>query len=114
MYHLYDSKWCFIDPPLIVDLTDTTCTNDFTVSWTATSNEGVSYDMTVSPSNVNITQLMETSYNFTGVMMPTTYVVSIFSRIDQSTCVGIPSNVTGTTLTVEAGVPESELLNMYF
>ena len=106
-----------IDPPAITSIVVTeVCTNDFTVSWTAASNEeGLSYGVTVSPSNTTAAPILETSYNFTGLMPATSYVVSIFSTIDYSTCVGVPYNTIITTLAVEDGVPQSELsiVNMY-
>ena len=56
---------------------------------------------------------MDTTHNFTGLMPTTNYTVNIFSIIDN--CSGIPSTIVVTTLTVEAGVPQGELIvvNMY-
>ena len=105
-----------IDPPAItaIEVTEV-CTNDFTVSWTAASNEeGLSYTVTLSsPSMMNDTVvdvMMNTSYNFTGLMPDTTYNVSVASTFRSTTCVGIANTIMITTLTVEAGVPQSELI----
>ena len=105
-----------IDPPAITSIEVTeVCANDFTVSWTAASNEGLYYGAIVSPLNISVAPILETSYNFTVPMPATSYVVSIFSIIDYSTCVGIPNNTIITTLAVEDGVPQSELsvVSMY-
>ena len=111
-------KLCFIDPPAITGIEVTeVCTNDFTVSWTAASNEeGLSYNVTLlSPSMMNgrvADAVMDTSYNFTDLMPNTVYNVSVASRLS-NTCVGIASTIMVTTLTVEAGVPHSKLSIMY-
>ena len=108
-------KLCFIDPPAITGIEVTeVCTNDFTVSWTAASNEeGLSYNVTLlSPSMMNgrvADYVMDTSYNFTDLIPNTTYNVSVASRLS-NTCVGIATTTMVTTLTVEAGVPHSELI----
>ena len=107
---MYDSKFCFIDPPAItsVDLSNI-CTNDFTLSWTAASNEeGISYGVTLLPLNVTANPIMDTSYNITDLMPATSYTVDVFSAIN--TCMGIPDVTTVSTLAVEVGVPQSELL----
>ena len=107
---------CCINPPAIIAIEVTeVCTNDFTVSWTAASNEeGLSYTVTLSsPSMINDTvvdDMMNTSYNFTNLMPNTAYDVSVVSRLT-STCLGIHNTTVVTTLTVEAGVPQSELFN---
>ena len=100
----------FIDPPAITAMEFTkVCTNDFTVSWTADSNEeGLSYGVTISSLNINADLIMDTSHNFTELKAATSYEVSIFSRIN--TCLGIPDTTMVTTLTVEAGVPQGELI----
>ena len=103
---------CFIDPPAItsVDPSDI-CTNDFTVSWTAASDEeGISYGVTLIllPRNITANPIMETSYNITDLMPATSYTVHVFSAIN--TCIGIPDVTTVTTLAVEVAVPKSELL----
>ena len=111
---------CFIDPPAITAIEATeVCTNDFTVSWTAASNkEGLSYTVTLSsPSVMNdivVDAMMNTSYNFTDLMPNTAYDVSVVSRLI-STCVGTHNTTMVTTLTAEAGVPQSKLIvmNMY-
>ena len=56
--------------------------------------------------------MMDTSYNFTDLMPNTTYNVSVASRLS-NTCVGIATTTMVTTVTVEAGVPHSELSVMY-
>ena len=111
----YKSYYCCIDPPAItaIEVTEV-CTNDFTVSWTAASNEeGLSYTVTLSsPSIMNDTvvdDVMNTFYNFTDLMPNTAYDVSVVSRL-ASTCLGIANTTMVTTLTVEAGVPQSELI----
>ena len=107
---------CFTDPTAItaIEVTEV-CTNDFTVSWTAASNEeGLSYTVTLSsPSMMNDTvvdAMMDTSYNFTVLMPNTYYNVSVVSRLTSTTCVGTPTTTMVTTLTIEAGVPASELI----
>ena len=104
-----------IDPPAITAIEFTeVCTNDFTVSWSTASNEeGLSYTVTLSsPSMMNdivVDAMMNTSYNFTDLTPTTAYDVSVVSRLI-STCVGIPDTIMVTTLTVEEGVPQSELI----
>ena len=105
---------CFIArPPAItaIDITET-CTNDFTISWTAASNEeGLSYTVALSsPSMMNDTvvdAMMNTSYNFTDLMSNIPYGVSIFSR--DNTCSGIPNELMVTTLMEGTGVPQGKL-----
>ena len=109
MHNTYHTNMsCFIDPPAITAIEFTeVCTNDFTVSWTAASNEeGLSYSVTLLPLNISVNPTMDTSYNFTGLMAATSYVVSIFSRIKM--CLGIPDEMIVTTLAMEAGLPQSE------
>ena len=114
--HVCGSKfYCCIDPPAItaIEVTEV-CTNDFTVSWTAASNgEGLSYSVTLFPSGMagGITpdSMMSTSYNFTDLMPNTAHEVSV-ATILNSTCLGIANTTMVTTLTVEAGLPQSELL----
>ena len=110
----------FIDPPDIVAIEVTeVCTNDFTVSWIAASNkEGLSFNVTLSPPSVIndtvVDAMMNTSYNFTDLMPNTAYDVSVVSTIRSTLCLGIPVTTMVTTLTVEAGVSQSELIvNMY-
>ena len=58
---------------------------------------------------------MDTSYNVTGLIQNTTYTVSVFSRLATTVltpCIGFPNITTITTLAVEAGVPQSELIVM--
>ena len=100
----------FIDPPAIVDVNVTErCINDFTISWTAASDEeGISYGVTLLPLNITANPIMDTSYNITDLMPATSYTVHVFSAIN--TCIGIPDVTTVTTLAVEVAVPQSELL----
>jgi len=51
---------------------------------------------------------MDTSYNFTGLTSNTNYNVTVTSSI--STCLGIPTTITITISTREAGVAGSELI----
>ena len=100
----------YIGPPVInaIEVTEV-CTNDFTVSWTAASNEeGLSYTVILLPLNISVNPMMDTSYNFTGLMPANSYVVSVFSIL--SNCVGNPTTTMVTTLPVEEGVPQSELV----
>ena len=106
--------YCFIDPQAITAIEVTkVCTNDFTVSWTAASNEeGLSYTVTLSsPSMMNdavVDAIVDTSYNFTDLIPNTAYAVTVVSRL-ASTCVGIANTTMVTTLTGTEGVPQSEL-----
>ena len=98
-------------PPAItaVEVNDI-CTNDFTVSWTpAINEEGLSYNVTrlLQSGMIFGDSTMDTSYNFTGLMPNTEYNVSVVSVL--SPCLGLPNTIMLTTLTVEAGVPQSEL-----
>ena len=105
---------CFIaHPPAItaIDITET-CTNDFTISWTAASNEeGLSYTVTLSsPSMMNDTvvdAMMNTLYNFTDLMPNIPYEISIFSKDNK--CSGIPNELLVTTLMEGTGEPQGEL-----
>ena len=109
-------KLCCIDPPAItaIEVTEV-CTNDFTVSWSAANNEeGLSYTVTLLPLNISVNSVMDTSYNFTGLTPDTDYKVNTSSIVND--CSGIATTIMVTTLTAEAGVPQSELLivvNMY-
>ena len=94
---------CNVDPPAITTVEVTgRCTNDFTVSWTAASNEeGLSY----------IVSLLSAG------MPNTTYTVFIVSRLRTpliTPCLGIPYTTMVTTLSVEEGVPQSELIVMHY
>ena len=91
------------------------CTNDFTVSWTPASNEeGLSYDVTIlQPGMMNGVKLdstTDTSYNFTGLIPNTAY--NIFAASVFNSCSGTPNTIMLTTVTVEVGVPQSELIVM--
>ena len=87
------------------------CTNDFTVSWTPASNEeGLSYNVTLLLQSgvIFISDLtINTSYNLTGLTPNTNYSVSIASVLNS--CTGTPNTIMITTVTVEAGVPQSKL-----
>ena len=87
------------------------CTNDFTVSWTPASNDtGLSYNVILSLQSVVILvsdSTMDNSYNFTGLTPNTNYSVSIVSVLNS--CTGTPNTIILTTVTVEAGVPNSEI-----
>ena len=102
---------CFIDPPAIIDIEVTeVCTNDFTVSWTAASNEeGLSYNVTLFlPGMVAgkvLEDLMNTSYNFTDLMRNTGYNVLVTSKF--GTCVETSLSISVATL--EVGLPPGEL-----
>ena len=105
---------CIIDPPAITTVEVTgRCTNDFTLSWTAASNEEeLSYTVSLLPPGTS-EDLMDTSYNVTGLTPDTTYTVSVNTRLTTTLltpCLGFPNIITNTTLTVEAGVPQSELI----
>ena len=101
--------YTYVDPPVITAINITNlCTNDFTVSWTAAGNEeGISYNVMLFSNGTAVFPVMVTSYNFTELMPNTNYIVSVAS-ISAETCVGIPDTTTVATLTVEAGVPQSE------
>ena len=102
---------CFIDPPAItaIEITEV-CTNDFTVSWTAVINEEeLSYSVTLFPGGITLNSIIGTSYNFTDLMPNTAYGVTVASILNR-TCLGINNTKMITTLTEEAGVPQSELL----
>ena len=99
----------YVDPPAITGIEVTeVCTNNFAVSWTASSNEArLSYFVLLN--DTIVVSLMDTSHTFTDLMPNTAYDVSVASILS-STCVGIYNTTMVTTLTVEAGVPQSELL----
>ena len=118
--HLYSYIFFhyIVDPPAITTVKVTgRCTNDFTVSWTAASNEeGLSYTVSLLLTGMAVDPVVDTSYNFTELMPNITYTVSIVSRLGNTLitpCLGIPYTTMVTTLTVEAGVPQSELIVMY-
>ena len=105
---------CIVDPPDITTVEVTgRCTNDFTLSWTAASNnEGLSYIVSIVPVGTSV-DLMDTSYNITRLIPDTTYTVGVYSRLTTTLCLGIPYVTTVTTLTVETGVPQSKLIVMH-
>ena len=108
--------YCFIAPPAITAIeVNEICTNDFTVSWTPASNEeGLSYDLILlqpgTLNNIRLESTMDTSFNFTGLTPNTAYNISIASELNS--CSGTPNTIMLTTVTVEAGVPQSELIVM--
>ena len=113
---------CFVDPPAVTVNATGICTNDFTASWTAASNrEVLSYTVLLLPpsmaNGLMLDSIMNTSYNFTEqggnarLMSNTTYSLSVNSILGPSlTCLGIPTTIMVTTLTIEEGVPQSELI----
>ena len=100
----------YTDPDITAVEVNEICTNDFTVSWTPASTEvGVSYIVTLQ-SDVNFgDSTMDTSYNFTGLTPNTEYSVSIVGILNL--CSGTPIMLSNTTVTVEAGVPQSKLID---
>ena len=107
----------FIAPPAITAVeVNEICTSNFTVSWTpASSEEGLSYDVTLLQSDITgggvfLDSTMDTSYNFTGLTPNTAYTISVASVLNS--CLGTSNTIMNTTLTVEAGVPNSELFVM--
>ena len=90
---------------------DETCSNDFTVSWTATSDDiRLSYNVTLSsPSRVALITTMDNSYNFTGLMRNTTYNITIRAR-EILQCFGAPTTMMITTPTSGPVVQNSEFL----
>ena len=99
----------YVGPPAITAIEVTkVCTNDFTVSWTAASNEeGLSYSVTLLPLNISVNTIVDSAYNFTGLLPANSYVVNVFSIL--SNCLGNPTTTMVTTLPVEEGVSQSEL-----
>ena len=105
----------FLDfPPPIDSITvDETCSNDFTVSWTATGNDiRLSYNVTLSPpSSVSLVITMDNSYNFTRLMPNTDYTVTI-SAWTVPQCLGAPTTMMIITPTRKAAVP-GNILPLY-
>ena len=115
---MYGLKLMFIARPPAVTSIEVTevCTNDFTVSWTAASNEErLSYNVTLSsPSMMNGTvadATMDTSYNFTNLVPNTTYEISVLSRVNM--CSGMSNEIMATTLMEGTGTPQSELIVLH-
>ena len=118
--HMYMCMWfkvvlfCipYTAPPAITAVeVNEICTNEYTVSWTPASNkEGLSYNVIVLlQSDVIFSDsTMDTSYNFTGLTPNTDYSVSIISVLNS--CSGTPNTIIVTTVTVDAGVPQSKLI----
>ena len=109
--------YCFIAPPAITAIeVNEICTNDFTVSWTpASSEERLYYVLILLQSGITNSSLlatMDTSYNFTGLTPNTAYNITVASELNS--CSGTPNTILLTTATVEAGVPQSELIIMDF
>ena len=99
-----------VDAPPIDSITVVeACRNDFTVSWTATSNEiRLSYNVTLSPpSSVALITTMDNSYNFTGLMPNTTYAVTIRAG-EVVQCLGAPTTMMIATPTSGPVVRNSE------
>ena len=105
-------------PPAITAIeVNEICINDFTVSWTPASNEeGLSYDVILLRSGISngirLDSAMNTSYNFTGLTPNTAYNITVASILNS--CSGTSNTIILTTLTVEAGVPQSELIVMNY
>ena len=59
---------------------------------------------------MNGTFTMDTSYNFTGLTPNTAYNISVASVLNS--CSGTPNTIILTTVSVEAGVPQSKLTVM--
>ena len=59
---------------------------------------------------IKLDSTTNTSYNFTGLIPNTAYNISIASVLNS--CSGTPNTIMLTTVTVEAGVPQSELIVM--
>ena len=99
-------------PPITAIEVNEICTNDFAVSWTpASSEEGLSYNVTLLRSSMmNGIFTIDTSYNFTGLTPNTAYIVTVASILNS--CSGTPNTIMRTTLTLEAGVPQSKLTVM--
>ena len=53
---------------------------------------------------------MDTSYNFTGLTPNTAYNITVASVLNS--CLGTSNTIMLTTVTVEIGVPQSELIVM--
>ena len=101
-------------PAITVVEVNEICTNDFTVSWTPASNEeGLSYNVTLFLGiDILTLSIMNTSYNFTVftglITLNTNYNISVSSVLNS--CSGTPNTIMLTTATLEAGVPQSELI----
>ena len=106
----------YVAPPAITAIeVNEICTNDFTVSWTPASNEeGLSYAVTLLRSGImsgiRLESTMDTSFNFTGLTPNTAYNITVASVLNS--CSETPNTIMLTTVTVEAGVPQSELTVM--
>ena len=71
--------------------------------------------LSLSDTVIETNSTMDTFYNFTDLMPNIPYEVRIFTTSIDNMCSGIPNETMVTTLTVEAGVPQSALVvvNMY-
>ena len=98
-------------PPIDSITVNETCSNDFTVSWTATSDDiRLSYNVTLSPpSSVALITTMDNSYNFTGLMPNTVYNIAIRAG-EILQCLGAPTAMMITTPTSGPVVQNSEFL----
>ena len=108
----------YVAPPAITAIeVNEICTNDFNVSWTPASNEeGLFYDVILLQSSmsngIRLDSTMDTSYNFTGLTPNTAYNITVASVLNS--CSGTPNTIMLTTVTVQAGVPQSELTVMNY
>ena len=92
----------YIDPPPAINsiTVDEICTNDFTVSWTSTSNDtGLLYTVTLLPDGETLITT-STSYNFRGLIPNSNYNVTIVPSSSLGT--GIPTIIMVTTLMIES------------
>ena len=112
---MYYVIFCFVAPlPPINSITvndSEVCSNDFTVSWTSTSNDGgLPYSVMISPSLSGqiIAPTMDNLFNFTELTPNTNYNVSV-ATVGTMQCLGTPTTIMITTATREASVPRSEL-----
>ena len=98
----------YVVPPLAISTTiviDEICTNDFTISWTTTSNDtGLSYTVKLSPPSQTLTT-PNTSYNFTELMANVTYNITVVASNNSGN--GIPAVIMVTTL--ETGIPVGKI-----
>ena len=89
---------------------DEICSDSFTVSWTSTSDEILSYNVMLSPPSQSLTTL-NTYNNFTGLTPNTSYSVTVVASGSLGS--GTPMVIVVTTLTVEAGRPLSKIFEIW-